>query len=201
MRSKLKQIIQNGENLTTEFKSSKSKLNKDIYETVCAFLNRDGDGDFNIMGRHSQRADIYHRKEKSYSENEILPYASLDNLRIDLLKKVRIRAKNENSGTHPWMDMDDIFTTTILLLELDEAKTKQDEHPSTIQTRVKTRAKTRVKIIEKIKLNPNITNQALASELELTLKGIEWQMKKLKEEKIIERIGSARSGYWEVTDE
>ncbi len=184
---KLQTLIQKGENLTTEFKESKSKLNKDIYETVCAFLNRDGgdillgvsddgviigidedkiealrqdfltainnpqklnppcylsadivkiddkkilhifippsssvhslngkifdrngDGDFNITGRHSQIADIYRRKEKSYSENEIFPYATLDDLRIDLLEKVRIRAKNENSGTHPWMDMDDM---------------------------------------------------------------------------------------------
>ena len=42
MTSKLKTIIQKGEGLTTEFKESKTKLNKDIYETVCAFLNRDG---------------------------------------------------------------------------------------------------------------------------------------------------------------
>ncbi len=42
MTIKLKTIIKNGEGLTTEFKESKSKLNKDIYETVCAFLNRDG---------------------------------------------------------------------------------------------------------------------------------------------------------------
>lgn len=183
----LKQLIQKGESLTTEFKESKSKLNKDVYETVCAFLNRDGgdillgvaddgtivgvdedkiegikkdfltainnpqklnppcylsvdivemyskkilhifvppsssvhslngkifdrngDGDFNITGRHSQIADIYRRKDKSYSENEIFPFASLDDLRTDLLEKVRIRAKNENSGTHPWMDMDDM---------------------------------------------------------------------------------------------
>ena len=41
MKTKLKTIIKKGEGLTTEFKKSKSKLNKDIYETVCAFLNRD----------------------------------------------------------------------------------------------------------------------------------------------------------------
>ena len=187
MRTKLNQLIQKGESLTTEFKESKSNLNKDVYETVCAFLNRDGgdiflgvaddgtivgvdedkiegikkdfltvinnpqklnppcylsvdivdmdskkvvhifvpqsssvhslngkifdrngDGDFNITGRHSQIADIYRRKDKSYSENEIFPFASLDDLRADLLEKVRMRAKNENSGTHPWMDMDDM---------------------------------------------------------------------------------------------
>ncbi len=187
MTTKLNQLIKKGESLTTEFKESKSKLNKDVYETVCAFLNRDGgdillgvaddgtivgvdedkiesmkkdfltainnpqklnppcylsvdivemdskkilhifvpqsssvhslngkifdrngDGDFNITGRHSHIADIYRRKDKSYSENEIFPFASLDDLRTDLLEKVRMRAKNENSGTHPWMDMDDM---------------------------------------------------------------------------------------------
>ena len=187
MASKLKTIIQTGENITTEFKESKSKLNKDLYETVCAFLNRDGgdilldvsddgviigvdeykievmkkdfltatnnpqklnppcylsvdtveidtkkvlhifvppsssvhslngkifdrngDGDINITGRHSQIADLYRRKDTSYSENEIFPYATLDDLRTDLLEKARIRAKNENSGTHPWMNMDDM---------------------------------------------------------------------------------------------
>ena len=38
----------------------------------------------------------------------IFPYATLDDLRTDLLEKARIRAKNENSGTHPWMNMDDM---------------------------------------------------------------------------------------------
>ena len=53
----------------------------------------------------------------------------------------------------------------------------------------KTRVKTRVKIIEKLKTMPSITNQELASELGLTLKGIEWQIKKLKEEKLIKHCG------------
>ena len=81
--------------------SSVHSLNGKIFD-------RNGDGDFNITGRHSQIADIYRRKDKSYSENEIFPFASLDDLRTDLLEKVRMRAKNENSGTHPWMDMDDM---------------------------------------------------------------------------------------------
>lgn len=38
----LKKIISNGESITVEFNESKKKLNKDVYETVCAFLNRHG---------------------------------------------------------------------------------------------------------------------------------------------------------------
>ena len=37
---KLQEFISGGENLTVEFKRSKNKLNKDVFETVCAFLNR-----------------------------------------------------------------------------------------------------------------------------------------------------------------
>lgn len=38
----MKSIISNGESLRVEFKESKTNLNKDVYETVCAFSNRAG---------------------------------------------------------------------------------------------------------------------------------------------------------------
>ena len=38
----LQQIIQKGEGITVEFKTSKNKLNKNSFETICAFLNRQG---------------------------------------------------------------------------------------------------------------------------------------------------------------
>lgn len=39
---RIKEILQKGESLTVEFKESKNKLNKDVFDTVCAFLNRNG---------------------------------------------------------------------------------------------------------------------------------------------------------------
>lgn len=57
---------------------------------------------------------------------------------------------------------------------------------------------TREKILEFISANPNITNQELADILEFTVKGIEWQIKKLKEHGKIERIGGAKGGHWEI---
>ncbi len=39
---KIKSLLSQGEGLTIEFKESKSKLNKDLYESVCAFLNKNG---------------------------------------------------------------------------------------------------------------------------------------------------------------
>jgi ATP-dependent DNA helicase RecG len=38
----LKKLIRKGESLTLEFKECRRTLNRDIYETVCAFLNRHG---------------------------------------------------------------------------------------------------------------------------------------------------------------
>ena len=69
------------------------------------------------------------------------------------------------------------------------------------KTRVKTREKTREKIIELIKEDKNITTQQLSQILGLSIKGIEWQMKKLKSKNIIKRVGSAKGGYWEIINE
>jgi len=35
-------IISNGEGLTTEFKKSREKVTSDVYQSICAFLNRKG---------------------------------------------------------------------------------------------------------------------------------------------------------------
>lgn len=38
----LLELIHGGENITVEFKKSRTEVTKDVYETVCAFSNRDG---------------------------------------------------------------------------------------------------------------------------------------------------------------
>jgi ATP-dependent DNA helicase RecG len=42
MISKIIDTIKKGEGIKIEFKESKNKLNKDVFDTVCAFLNRNG---------------------------------------------------------------------------------------------------------------------------------------------------------------
>ncbi len=39
---KLKELLACGESINIEFKQSRNKLNKDVFESVCAFLNRNG---------------------------------------------------------------------------------------------------------------------------------------------------------------
>ena len=38
----LKELINQGEKIDVEFKKSENELNKDVYESVCSFNNRNG---------------------------------------------------------------------------------------------------------------------------------------------------------------
>ena len=40
--AELLELINQGENHTVEFKKSTTAITKDVYQTVCAFSNRDG---------------------------------------------------------------------------------------------------------------------------------------------------------------
>jgi ATP-dependent DNA helicase RecG len=66
------------------------------------------------------------------------------------------------------------------------------------KTRVKTRVKTREKIIRLIQERPKITMKEMAERTGLSIKGVEWNIRKLKEEGILRRVGPAKGGYWEV---
>lgn len=52
-------------------------------------------------------AQMYIRKQNIFTERKIYPYARLDDLRLDLLPRIRIMAQNHAGGRHPWTNMDD----------------------------------------------------------------------------------------------
>lgn len=52
-------------------------------------------------------AQMYIRKQNIFTEKKIYPYAKLEDLRLDLLPKIRIMAQNHAGGKHPWAAMDD----------------------------------------------------------------------------------------------
>jgi ATP-dependent DNA helicase RecG len=64
----------------------------------------------------------------------------------------------------------------------------------------KTVEKTVEKIITAIEKNPYVTIKQLQEVTGLTRRGVEWQISKLKEKKIIERIGPDKGGYWKIID-
>ena len=182
---RIQEILKAGEGLTTEFKTCRQGISRDVYETICAFLNRNGghillgvndhgqvigidpdhiqhikndlvtainnpqiinpplyllpeevrvkgkkvlaifvpessqvhrckgkifdrnqDGDLDITNQHNAVADLYLRKQSTFSENRIYPYVGLDDLRKDLFTHVRKMVRLQNPD-HPWLNMDD----------------------------------------------------------------------------------------------
>lgn len=185
-KESLKKIISSGESITVEFKESKKKLNKNVYDSVCAFLNRHGghlflgvkdngdiagvdkdavdqlkkdfvtslnnpqtlnpafylavedvevdgktilyinvpessqvhrckgiifdrneDGDFDITNNTNLVSGLYMRKQATYTENRIFPYADMEELQDELFTRVRKTVGNLKPG-HPWVSMDNI---------------------------------------------------------------------------------------------
>jgi len=179
-------LIQQGEGVKVEFKEARQDLNKDVFETVCAFLNRHGgmlllgvknsgriqgidpgfvqkikndfvtiinnpqkinpacylsiedivvndkillkiyvpessqvhscngriydrneDGDFDITNHTRMVSELYQRKQTSYSENTVYPYAELSDLRGDLISWARNISSIQRKD-HPWQQMDDM---------------------------------------------------------------------------------------------
>ncbi len=74
----------------------------------------------------------------------------------------------------------------------------------TVKRSEKTRGETRVKrgrkILDQIRNNPEISMTQIAAELEMTAKGVEWQITQLKKSGVIERVGPANGGHWKVNE-
>ena len=60
--------------------------------------------------------------------------------------------------------------------------------------------KTSVQIIEIMKNTPNITLKEIAEKLNRSKRAVEMQVKKLREQEIIERVGADKNGYWKIIE-
>lgn len=69
--------------------------------------DRNEDGDLDITDHTRQVADLYQRKQATYSENKIYPFAGLDELERELIAKCRKIAVLRRED-HPWRNMDDL---------------------------------------------------------------------------------------------
>jgi len=102
-----------GENIVVEFKRAGDGPGHDTYETICAFLNRQGgdillgvDADIVVRGT-SPIADMFIRKREIFTEQRVFPYVTKSDLRLDLLPRIRIMAQTAHNGSHPWAKADD----------------------------------------------------------------------------------------------
>lgn len=67
-------------------------------------------------------------------------------------------------------------------------------------TRVETKS-TRDKIIELIREDKRITTAELADKLEITVKGVEYHLDRLKKDNIIRHVGPTKAGEWQILKE
>lgn len=68
--------------------------------------DRNDEGDLDITDSPIQTENMYARKTGAFSENKLFPYATEDDLRMDLMPKVRRLVENKNSE-HEWLKMTD----------------------------------------------------------------------------------------------
>ena len=54
------------------------------------------------------------------------------------------------------------------------------------------------RVVVAMRENPKITREELATQLNVSLRGIEWQVAKLQKDKMIRRVGGRKFGSWEV---
>ena len=80
----------------------------------------------------------------------------------------------------------DSFTRMIFPLESTQKGSK------------KTTVKTTVKILQLIKNNPEITREELAREIGISIDGIDYNIRKLKKQSKLKRVGPDKGGYWQV---
>ena len=73
---------------------------------LCAnkIYDRVGDADVDITRATDLAADLYGRKSAAYTEREIFPYVTENELRLDLIERAQKMAMGENPD-HPWKDM------------------------------------------------------------------------------------------------
>ena len=60
--------------------------------------------------------------------------------------------------------------------------------------------KTVEKILALIKADPGIIQKEIMQKTELTRRGVEWNLKELKEKGLLRRIGPDKGGHWEVIE-
>ena len=80
--------------------------NPDVCPYAKGHFDRVNDADIKVTAT-AQIASMYIRKQNIYTEKKIYPYATINDLRTDLLPRIRQMAVNHAGGSHPWENMSD----------------------------------------------------------------------------------------------
>jgi predicted HTH transcriptional regulator len=277
MNINIKQILQQGEGISAEFKKSTQKLPESLFQTICAFLNRNGgvillgiDDNKNIIGVDEKTAPALCKDIANLSNNpqKLFPSFLLDVQLVVYKKKTLIHVfvpassqltknankphtygrllpetfqpypknphiaaiftqmgRSEELGTglrrvykyskeysgsqNIFFQEEDVFIQQVPPVEKMLYKEPDivvesivmDNNTSNVIKKSRGESKSREKIIKLIKANKYITKNEIAELIGLSLKGVEKNIRQLKDNGLIKRIGPNKGGYWEITND
>ena len=191
----LKKLIKTGENGVVEFKRGRGGVPGDFWPSYSAFANTDG-GVIVLGVKEENGVRVVEGGERSGMGLSKL-YSTWAELGYD---------PPELEESH---EPDQTVLKVYLKTSRKSAKTREKK---TRGKSANTREKkfdfppeelvvlrlTAQRLISVMKRNPRVTTAELAAELGVTDKGIEWQIVKLRKDKMIRRVGGRKFGSWEV---
>ena len=78
----------------------------EVHSFKKVIYDRVNDADVKVTAT-AQIAQMYIRKQDIFTEKKIFPYVQMEDLRLDLLPRLRIMAANNSGSIHPWSSMSD----------------------------------------------------------------------------------------------
>ena len=85
-------------------------------------------------------------------------------------------------------------------IDMDLQRTTEENSGQPMETEQESSLKSSQKILELISASPNITISEIADRLGMTTRGVDKNIKRLKEQWIIRRVGPDKGGHWEVIE-
>ena len=152
-----------------------------IYRSICAFANDFDDlgGGYILVG-----VDTDHETELAENGSPRAVFETTDD-RLTFLVIIPVHERCIEGSETP--------TTSSKKGEFGSEKSSE----ITIAGSEKT-VKSSEKILAQIKQKPTISAAEIAMQIEMSSRGVEKQIKKLREKGVIKRIGADRGGYWEI---
>ena len=207
-QSKLKTILTVGENLNIEFKQAGDGPKADTFESVCAFLNTALH--YGVITPRNLEPEPKNPIIANFFHQIQLADELGSGVR-NLYKYVRIY-----SGALPVFDEGDIFRLTVPLnaehspeatdtptstRKTAEKGGKKSVEKSRVESRVESSVKKQSsaeKIVAYLVANPTASAHELSVAVNLTVKGIEKNLKALRESGRLRHVGPTKGGHWEV---
>ena len=156
-----------------------------IYRSICAFANDFDDlgGGYILVG-----VDTDHETGMAIRPVEDAP---------------TIQAKlAENGSPRAVFETSDDRLTFLVTIPVHERCIEGSETPTTSSEITiagsEITVKSSEKILAQIKQKPTISAAEIAMQIEMSSRGVEKQIRKLREKGVIKRFGADRGGYWEI---